>query len=191
MTMHRYGFVLLLVAATTGRRLHAEQSDTAVASDSLPAIELIEREFTVPGGGSSMGADGMMYHHPDASWKTYRYAIQGVGNRGSIGFLGLKLRHDVREVPRAKRKMTTYAVLRGLTPVLMIGGISWAIVSLSDQMSDDRRDEEGNLPPPELTGVGIGVGIALLAWIPRIASKGIVPRAVNAYNAGREPAVRQ
>lgn len=156
------------------------QSDTSLNKNDSRKIELRNDQWESPGAGYSTSG-GMYMQHPDSKFNRHYFSIGDSLKDIRVNYLATNLAQTVKPVPSAYEKLKTYKVLRILTPTLMVTGLGVGIVGFSKQM--DKKDENGDIPPPNFTVPIIGLVIAMTSWVPRIISKGMVEKSVDIYNA--------
>lgn len=156
------------------------QGETDSITNRLPKIELRNDQWESPAGG--YWSNGMYMQHPDSKFNRHYFSAGDSIQNVRVNYLATNLAMAVKPVPSAYNKLQSYKILRILVPTLMVSGVTTAIAGFATQING-AMDENGNIPPPNLTVPTIGLVIALTSWIPRIISKGMVEESVTIYNS--------
>jgi hypothetical protein len=171
---------IMLILGLITIAMGAEPQDTALIE--IPRIYLTGQEDEVMPGGMRMGQNGMMNSYGSVTINKHFFKIEGIKDPVRVNYLASNLSPHLIPVPEAYRSIQSYQMCRVLTPLLMVVGLVTVIGSISYGINNQTKNELGEYNEMDMTGVFVGIGIAVGSWIPYLASMGGVERAVNKYN---------
>lgn len=175
---------ILLFFALWGIALCGEE-DTA----KLPRIYLAGHEEMIMPGGMRMDPNGTMTSYSSVTIKKNFYKMEGLDEPIRVNYLASNLALDIQSVPAAYRSIKAYQACRIATPLLMVVGAITIIASISYGINHQTQNELGEYNEMNMSGVFAGIGIAVVSWIPYLASMDGVKRAVDKYNG--DPRVKE
>jgi hypothetical protein len=148
----------------------------------LPRLFLTSEQDEIMPGGMTFGPNGMMTSYGPTVINKHFFYFEGIKETKRVTYFAGNLAPYLKPVPEAYKTIQTYQFCRIATPLLIVAGLGTIIGSVVSMTNHQTKNDFGEYNPPDFTGVFIGGGIALASWIPYLASKGMVERAVNIYN---------